>query len=117
MTTGSSAATTVVLSPGRSYETPNFVVRDDPRDESCIVVSRFATLKLHVKPPLPLVECQETDDKLRRNAMHIQVFREELMAYFITDSSHVRELMERLPTVFMNHFTNIFFSYFLAICQ
>lgn len=56
--------------------------------------------------PLSLIERQELADELHISVMCIEVLHENLLTDYITDSSHVRDLMDCFVTLLMNELTN-----------
>lgn len=83
----------------------NFITRDDPRAESWVVFGHLTKLKAHVKTRCfwPSVKSRGTNF-----AMHVQVFHENFLVDFITDSNHMRELKDCSASVLMNELTKSF---------
>jgi hypothetical protein len=52
--------------------------------------------------------CQESGNKLRSNAVHVQIFCQDLLANSITDPNGVCGLMDCSVMVFVDEFSNFF---------
>lgn len=65
------------------------ITSDDPRDgQSLVALAISPNSKVRAKTPVLPIECRDVGSRLSSSSMHVQVFREDLLEYSITDSKH-----------------------------